>query len=311
MTGRLRAPAHAAIPTAAQPQPGRADERSGVPQSAGLDPSAAGEGNPAELVHLLLGRREEGRPETQGHRPAHDRQRTGRAGPPPRRWRDRRACPSALTHAADASRAGCPVRAASAVPDASASRQPRLPHTQARPSGTTTMWPTWPGVAEPAVEQAAVDDDAATHPGRHDHGDVVVAAGRRAYPALAERQRLGVVVHEGGKSGERRQRERRGNDRHPSMFSGRHLVAAGAHRAPAAGAADHQAIARADLRPQTPSTVAASVSHSLSASSGSGGRRRGLHRPVQQGPVEGRRARRPFWCRRCRRPGRDLPREDC
>ena len=58
------------------------------------------------------------------------------------------------------------------------------------------------GVAEAAVEQPAVEHDAAAHPGRHHHGDEVVAPDRRAHPPLAESQRLGVVVDEGGKPGQ-------------------------------------------------------------------------------------------------------------
>ena len=45
--------------------------------------------------------------------------------------------PVRSTISGGASDAGRPVIAAMAVPDASASRQPRPPHGQARPSGTT------------------------------------------------------------------------------------------------------------------------------------------------------------------------------
>ena len=69
------------------------------------------------------------------------------------------------------------------------------------------------GVAVGAVEQAAVEHDAAADAGRHDHPDVVARARRRADPTLAERERLGVVVDErrqAGVRGEPRpQRERR------------------------------------------------------------------------------------------------------
>jgi hypothetical protein len=52
-------------------------------------------------------------------------------------------------------------------------------------------------VAVGAVEQPAVEHDAATDAGRHDHAEVVVAPGRGADPAFAERERLRVVVDEG------------------------------------------------------------------------------------------------------------------
>ena len=41
-----------------------------------------------------------------------------------------------------------PVIASIAVPDASASRQPRAPHPQRRPLGSTMMWPTWPALPD-------------------------------------------------------------------------------------------------------------------------------------------------------------------
>ena len=165
-------------------------------------------------------------------------------------------------------------------------------------------------VAEPAVEQPAVEHDAATHPGRHDHGDVVVVPDRGAHPALAERQRLGVVVDEGGESGQRRQARPQGKRPPPLDVQRRHLLAAGAHRAAAPGAADHEAVPRAHQGghacdhpgqgvPQGLGVVRARRRPGSAASPGAAGCRRG--RP----------ARRPSWCRRCRRPGRDLPREDC
>ena len=87
-----------------------------------------------------------------------------------------------------------PVTAAMAVPDASASRQPRPPH-GARPAvGLDDDVADVAGVAVGAVEQPAVEHDAAAHAGGHDHGDEVAHAPGRAAPALAEGERLGVVV---------------------------------------------------------------------------------------------------------------------
>ncbi len=59
-----------------------------------------------------------------------------------------------------------------------------------------------PGVRAFAVEQAAVQHDAATDTRAHHHGDVVVEAPRRPPPPLTEGQRLGVVVHPHVEAGE-------------------------------------------------------------------------------------------------------------
>ena len=58
------------------------------------------------------------------------------------------------------------------------------------------------GVAEAPPEEPSVEHDAAAHTGRHHHGDVVLAAGGRADPALTECEGLGVVVDEGRHSGQ-------------------------------------------------------------------------------------------------------------
>ena len=81
-----------------------------------------------------------------------------------------------------------------AVPDASASRQPRAPHAHRRAVGLDDHVADVAGVAVGAVEQAAVEHDAAADAGGHDHGDEVALAHRRAPPPLAQGQRLGVVV---------------------------------------------------------------------------------------------------------------------
>ena len=44
------------------------------------------------------------------------------------------------------------------------------------------------------MAQSAIQDDSATHARRDDHAQQVVRAATRAAPALAQRQRLGVVV---------------------------------------------------------------------------------------------------------------------
>ena len=77
------------------------------------------------------------------------------------------------------------------------------------------------GVPLPAVEQAAVEHDAAADARRHDHADVVVLVARRARPALAERERLGVVVDDTGRPAVvARAAPATGTPRHAGMFSG-------------------------------------------------------------------------------------------
>ena len=71
-----------------------------------------------------------------------------------------------------------------AVPEASASRQPRAPHAHSSPSGSTMTWPMCPALPSRAVEQAAVEHDAAADAGRHDHREVVASARARRRPNL-------------------------------------------------------------------------------------------------------------------------------
>ncbi len=106
------------------------------------------------------------------------------------------------------------------------------------------MWPMWPALPSRPLEQSAVEHDAAADARRHDHRDVVVVAGRRADPPLAQRQRLRVVVHERRQPGQRGQAGPQGKGPPPRDVERRHLLAAGAHRAPAPRAADHQAVPR-------------------------------------------------------------------
>ena len=104
--------------------------------------------------------------------------------------------PGASTHRLRAPRRpGARSSTRSTVPDASASRQPRPPQAQGRPSGSTTTWPMWPALPGCPVEQSSVDHDASPDPGGHHHGQVVGRAPGRTQPALAEGQGLGVVVH--------------------------------------------------------------------------------------------------------------------
>ena len=101
-------------------------------------------------------------------------------------------------------RAG-PVIAAMARPDASASRQPRLPHGHGRPSGSTMRWPTWPAL--PSAPSSSRPSSTMPPP-----TPVLTTMARksahppgRAAPALAEGQRLGVVVDHHRQPGQLRQ----------------------------------------------------------------------------------------------------------
>jgi len=109
----------------------RADERSRVAQATGHHPRTVGELEPASRIELGLRCAEERVTESQ-------RDRTTDNGEGKVEQVDHRSDRSAHQ------RPGPPVMAASAVPDASASRQPWLPHGHGRPSGSTTMWPTCP-----------------------------------------------------------------------------------------------------------------------------------------------------------------------
>ena len=90
-----------------------------------------------------------------------------------------------------------------------------------------------------AVEEPTSEHDAAAHPGGDDHADEVLLPRRGAHPALAEGERLGVVVNEDGETGrllqpapEREMAPRRDVER-------RDLLAAPGHGAAAPGPADH------------------------------------------------------------------------
>ena len=116
---------------------GGAHERSVASESRGHDACAARELEPGDAVELGLSRGEERLTEAERNRTGDDgepevEQVDHRAHGPP----DERA--GALDDLAATLRLGArPVMARMAVPDASASRQPRAPHAHNRPSGTT------------------------------------------------------------------------------------------------------------------------------------------------------------------------------
>ena len=180
---------------------GGADEGAVGAEGAGDDARAARELEAAARVDLGLRGGEERLAEAERDRTRDDREVEVEQVRDRSRPRGRRACPCASTISGGASAGGRPVMRAIAVPDASASRQPRAPHPHSCPSGSTMTWPMWPALPVGAVEQAAVEHDAAADAGRDDHAEVVVAAARRADPTFAERERLGVVVDEHRQAG--------------------------------------------------------------------------------------------------------------
>ena len=173
-----RPTARARRPTAAAPTSGPS-----VAQAGGDDPGVPGEVEPGPQLDLLLGGIEERGPEAEGHRPATTAS-SSRADwpprpPPGRPWSRCDGAPRRVRRPA-----ARPVIASMASPDASASRQPRPPHTHGRPSGSTTTWPMCPALPCGAVEQPTVEHDAAADAGGHHHGQVVrTTPGRPSHPS--------------------------------------------------------------------------------------------------------------------------------
>ena len=86
------------------------------------------------------------------------------------------------TTAGGASAGARPVMASMARPDASPSRQPRPPQKQGRPPGLDDDVADVAGVAGLPVEQAPVEHDPASDPGRNDHPDDRPLPRRRLRP---------------------------------------------------------------------------------------------------------------------------------
>ena len=301
-------------PAPRQPDPGGADQRATIPEPAGDDPGAPGELQSAQPIHLRLrrpgrrGRRTPG-PPTRSRPPA-----GGRGGSPPTRWPGPPACPVRSTTTAGANRAGCPVMAASAVPDASASRQPRPPHAalpsrqaprsrgrcgrrcRGAPAATVRRArcrlphpskPPW-RCSRHSRPRPRPSPHRARAPWRRCRRTRALRSALRAAPAGGRpaRPRCSVATprHHRGSSGPRSRRR----TRRPVV--GSHACE---RRAP-------------PIRPGPPtgarqaSAVPGSAAGSWSAAS-----------PVASARRPGRPGRRPFWCRRCRRRVQDLPRARC
>ena len=95
--------------------------------------------------------------------------------------------------------------------------------THGRPSGSTMTWPMWPALPSRAVEQPAVEHDAAADAGRHDH-----RRGSRARPRAAPRQPspsasalASLSTHDRQAGALARARRRSGKSRHCGMLAAR------------------------------------------------------------------------------------------
>ena len=135
--------------------------------------------------------------------------------------------------ASGASAGGRPVIAAMARPDASASRQPRLPHGHGRPSGSTTRWPTCPALPSAPSSSRPSSTMPPPTPVLTTMARKFAAPPGRAAPALAEGQRLGVVVDHHRQAGQLRQPRSQGEvppagdvERRDELTTGRHRPAA-------------------------------------------------------------------------------------
>ena len=234
-------------PSGAPTDPGRTDERPAVTQAAGHDLGPAGEVDPAAQVHLRLGRREERLAETQGHRSAHDGERQVEQV---RHRREARptSVPVRSTHSGGASRCRPPGQiAASAVPDASASRQPRLPHGHGAPVGDDDHVTDVAGVAR-AGRRASGRRGRCRHPPRStrpwrcSHADPA-AAPTHPSPSASALASLSTNVGRPVSSARPAPQGKRSPARDVQR---RHLFAARAHRSPAPDAADDEVVVRAD-----------------------------------------------------------------
>ena len=115
----------------------------------------------------------------------------------------------------------CTAQAARAGPRAIASRQPRPPHVQAGPSGSTTTWPTWPALpVAPSTRRPPRTSPPPTPVGHHHRQRVVVPA-CRPLPVLAAASATASLCSRTGRPGNRSDsRARNGKPRQPGMFNG-------------------------------------------------------------------------------------------
>ena len=118
-----------------------------APRRAGDDAGAAGEVEAAARRRSrVCAAAKNGAPNPSATEPRDDREReVEQVGDRRDRAADERAGALDAPRAAPRS-GGRPVMRAIAVPDASASRQPRAPHPHSWPSGSTITWPMWPAL---------------------------------------------------------------------------------------------------------------------------------------------------------------------
>ena len=147
--------------------------------------------------------------------------------------------PVRSTTSGGASAAGWPVISASEVAGRlSLEAAPTAADTRAA-IGLDDHVPDVTGVAQTTAEQPSVENDAAADAGRHDHGDEVALPGRGTPPALGQRQRFRIVVHEGRYAGELLQPRPQGKLSPPTDVERRDGLPSRTHRSPATDTAHH------------------------------------------------------------------------
>src|SRR5207302_860520 len=116
--------------------------------------------------------------------------------------------------------AGRPVAASMEGPEASASRQPRPPQAQGRPSGTTTTWPTWPAL--PAAPSSRRPPSTTPPPTPVDTTTAMKSLTPAAAPTQpsARARALASLSTKVARPVSSASRRRRGKPRQAGMFSG-------------------------------------------------------------------------------------------
>ena len=183
---------------------------------------------------------------------------------------------------------------------------------QARPSGTTTTWPMWPALPSRPLSSLP----SSTMPAARPRSTRPWRCNRRTRPPRRPtprrvpgpwrrcRRRWAGPVKAAS-------RARRGKERHPAMFRGETSSPPGLIGPPHPAPQTTQVVPRAHRSPSTPSTSPARCLPQRLGVVRARRRPGWAASPVRGGSRRARRARRPSWCRRCRRRGRDLPRKDC
>ena len=168
----------------------------------GRDPETADEAEPGTLVQFALDGAEEGFAETKGHRTADHRQ----LEIADRTQRGEGATDEQTRAFDDCLRGplGWPAGVGLYRRTTAIGLEAALATTRAVASVGFDDHVTYvTGIAQPTLQKAATADYPATDSGAHDDSDEVTLPHRSSTPSFAERDRLGVVVHHRGQSGER------------------------------------------------------------------------------------------------------------